>query len=76
MGASVGLMMKILNPEWKIKMVERLDRVAGESSAGHFLSTSWCISEGFKDLEPGVEEWIGDGSVKIMKLHRKIMNFR
>ena len=33
MGASVGLMMKILNPEWKIKMVERLDRVAGESCA-------------------------------------------
>ena len=32
MGASVGLMMKLLHPEWKIRIVEQLDRVGAESS--------------------------------------------
>ena len=32
MGVSVGLMMKLLHPEWKIRLVEQLDRVGAESS--------------------------------------------
>lgn len=32
MGCTVGLMMKLLHPEWKVKLVEQLDRVGAESS--------------------------------------------
>ena len=32
MSASVGLMLKLLHPSWKIRIVERLDRVGAESS--------------------------------------------
>ena len=32
MGASVSMMMKILHPEWKIRIYEQLDRVGAEAS--------------------------------------------
>merc|ERR1719356_303119 len=32
MGCSVGLMMKILHPSWKIRILEQLDRVGAECS--------------------------------------------
>lgn len=32
MGASVSLMLKLLHPDWRVRLIERLDRVAAESS--------------------------------------------
>ena len=47
MGASVSLMLKLLHPDWRVRLIERLDRVAAESSnewhnAGPYTPASPC----------------------------------